>query len=299
LRAGHWQKVYPGVYATFTGELTREAELWAALLRAGPEATLSHYTAAERHGLLDRPAQAIHITVPADSHPARRARIPDVVIHRSRSISRARHPAMAPPCTRVEDTVLDLIELAAAFNEAYDWICRAVGRRRTTAERIVHALNAREKVRWRREIQLALGDATRGAASLLEFRYVRGVERPHGLPAAVRQARVRQGGGNRYLDNLYEEYGVCVELDGTAAHPADKQWYDKRRDRWNLVHGKILTMRFGWLDVRDQQAQCATALEVATVLSDHGPAVGKPCRSRDCPVVPTCTSPWRSPTAMR
>jgi hypothetical protein len=49
---------------------------------------------------------------------------------------------------------------------------------------------------------------------------VHGVERAHGLPPARRQARRRHGSGNRYLDNLYEEYGLCVELDGNAAHPA-------------------------------------------------------------------------------
>jgi hypothetical protein len=36
----------------------------------------------------------------------------------------------------VEDTVLDLIEIADGFDQAYDWICRAIGRRRTTADRL-------------------------------------------------------------------------------------------------------------------------------------------------------------------
>ena len=107
--------------------------------------------------------------------------------------------------------------------------------RRTTADRIRHAMDARKKMRWRRELAAALGDADDGVLSVLEYRYVRRVERPHGLPAARRQARIRQRTGNRYLDNLYEEYGVCVELDGTAAHPADEQWRDKRRD--NGQHG--------------------------------------------------------------
>ena len=80
--------------------------------------------------------------------------------------------------------------------------------------------------------------------SLLEYRYVHRVERPHGLPAARRQVRIRQRTGNKYLDNLYEEYGVCSELDGTAAHPADEQWRDKRRDNANAVQG-IVTLRFG------------------------------------------------------
>jgi hypothetical protein len=71
--------------------------------------------------------------------------------------------------------------------------------------RIREAMDARKKMRGRREIEVALGDAEGGALSVLEYRYVYRVERPHGLPVARRQARIRQGTRNRYLDNLYEE----------------------------------------------------------------------------------------------
>ena len=139
-------------------------------------------------------------------------------------------------------------------------------------------------MRWRRDIELALGDASEGALSLLELRYIRGVERPHGLPTAKRQVRVRQQTGNRYLDNLYEEYRACVEVDGTAAHPEDEQWRDKRRDRWNSVHEKIETIRVGFPDLRDQQSRCQTAADVTKWLSARGPAVGHACTRPDCSV---------------
>lgn len=129
---------------------------------------------------------------------------------------------MSPPCTRVEHTVLDLIETSATFEQAYDWICRAIGRRRTTPDRLRQAMAARPRMRWRQDLELALDDA-QGVLSVLEHRYVRGVERPHGLPVALRQARVWQGTGNRYLDNLYEEYRACVEIDGAAAHDLSRR----------------------------------------------------------------------------
>jgi hypothetical protein len=266
VRSDRWQRLQRGVYATFSGVPPRETLLWAALLRAGPEAVLSHQTAAERHGLVDEPSPLIVITVPVSRTPARTP-IPGIVIHRSDAILRTRHPAMLPPCTRVEDTVLDLIQAARTFDEAYAWICRAIGRRRTTADRIRLAMEARKKMRWRREIALALGEADGGALSVLEYRYVRRVERPHELPTARRQARVSQSTGNRYLDNLYEEYGVCVELDGTAAHPADEQWRDKRRDNANHVSG-LVTLRFGLLDLGDHR--CESGIAVATLLRRHG-----------------------------
>ena len=64
LRSGKWQRLQRGVYASFSGQPARETMLWAALLRAGPDATLSHQTAAERHGLIDEPSAVITITVP-------------------------------------------------------------------------------------------------------------------------------------------------------------------------------------------------------------------------------------------
>ncbi len=280
-RSGRWQRLQRGVYAAFSGDPARETVLWAALLRAGPDAVLSHQTAAERHGLIDAPSSLITVTVPASKRPAR-AKIPGVLIHRSDAILRSRHPAMLPPCTRVEDTVLDLIQIAPTFDDAYEWICRAIGRRRTTTDRIRQAMDARKKMRWRREIALALGDAGDGALSLLEYRYIHRVERPHGLPAATRQARIRQGAGNRYLDNLFEEYGVCVELDGTAAHPEDEQWRDKRRDNANLF-GDIVTLRFGFPELGDRR--CESATYVAAVLRRRGwTGTAHPCHRPACPI---------------
>jgi hypothetical protein len=122
-------------------------------------------------------------------------------------------------------------------------------------------------MRWRRELVLALRDADEGALSVQEYRYVHRVERPHGLPAARRQARIRLHTGNRYLDNLYEEYGVCAELDGTVAHPADEQWRDKRRDNANAVRG-IVTLRFGFPGVSEHS--CETGAAVAALLRRNG-----------------------------
>jgi very-short-patch-repair endonuclease len=283
VNSGRWQRMHRGVYAIYSGSPERETVLWAALLRAGSEAALSHYTAAEIHGLTDKPSAAVHVTVPAGCHPGR-SRIPGLVIHRSDSIRWTRHPAKSVPCTRVEDTVLDLIQLAATFDEAYDWICRAIGRGKTTADRLRQAMNARKKMRWRKDLELALAEANDGALSVYERRYATGVERSHGLPRARRQARIRQETGNKYLDNLYEEYRVCVELDGIVAHPVDEQRRDKRRDNWNLVHEEIVTLRFCLPDIRDQPARCTTAAWVVPLLLSRGPRFpAHPC-SPACPL---------------
>jgi hypothetical protein len=46
-----------------------------------------------------------------------------------------------------------------------------------------------------------------GLHSILERRYDRDVERPHGLPAGSRQAHVRHDDRSEYRDRLYDAYG--------------------------------------------------------------------------------------------
>ena len=98
-----------GIFATFTGRPPRLSQLWAAVLKAGQGATLSHETAAAMAGLID-PADAagpIHITVPVRRQPRPYA---GVVIHQSSRVDAARHPTRLPPQTRIEETVIDLTQ---------------------------------------------------------------------------------------------------------------------------------------------------------------------------------------------
>jgi hypothetical protein len=282
LASGAWLRLYRGAYATFSGEPPREARLWAALLRAGPGAVLSHETAAEIQELADRPSSRIHITVPIERNPARAGEIPGVIIHRSRRVVPDPQPDWQLPRTQIEDTVLDLAATAKNFDDAYSWISRATGRRLTTAGSLREALGCRKKIRWRAWLADALADAAEGINSALERRYVNGVERAHGLPSARRQAR-RAGTKVRYLDNHYEAYGLCVELDGQASHPPEQRWQDASRDNANLVTGDIRTLRYGWVDATVRR--CGTAVEVAAVLGRLGWAQDtlRPC-GPDCSV---------------
>jgi hypothetical protein len=266
LRSGIWQRLHRGAYATFTGDLSREARLWAAVLWVGPGAVLSHETAAEVHGLVDKPIGPIHVSVPADRRPGRR-RFRGVVVHRSRCLRPQWQPPWQLPRTTVEDTVLDLVAKARTFDDAYGWISGAVGRRLTTPGLLSRALAGRSRIRWRAWIAGALQDAADGVHSPLERNYVHGVERAHGLPTARRQARHRHGSGTRYLDNEYEDYALCVELDGLAAHPAEGRWRDTRRDNANRVQGTE-TLRYGWPDATENR--CRTAAEIAAMLRRRG-----------------------------
>lgn len=283
LKSGKWQQVHHGVYATFTGQLQREQRLWAALRRAGPGAMLSHETAAEMHGLTDKPSALIHITVPSGRRPAQHRPIRGVMIHRSNQSGPARLPEWELPRTRIEDTVLDLVATARSFDEAYSWISRALSERRTSVYMLREAMGNRSRIRWRTWVAEALADADEGAYFPIERRYARHVERAHGLPGAQRQARRTIDGKTHYKDNWYAEYGVCVELDGPSYHQNEQVRHDKRRDNLNLAVDDVRTYRFGPVDVTERA--CESAAMVAATLRRRGwPGQPHPCRRPGCMV---------------
>jgi len=274
--AGRWRRLHYGVYAAFTGEPPRHAILWAAVLRAGPQAILSHETAAELDGLLDQRSRLLHVTIP---HAQRLRPIAGFAIHRSMRILEARDPVLRPPRTTIEETLLDLAHEATTFDDVISLLARACQRRITYPPLLRQSLEMRARLRWRTEIMLALGDVAEGVHSPLEYRYVRDVERAHGLPAAKRQAHAVQGGRKLFRDVHYRQYGVVVELDGQASHPAERRLLDNRRDNAAAARG-LITLRYGWADVTERP--CETAREVASVLSTRGwPGPFRRCRR--CP----------------
>jgi len=279
LGQGHWRRVQFGVYAAFTGEPPRRALLWAAVLRAGPRAILSHETAAELDGLIDVHGKLIHVSVP---HPQHRQPIAGIALHRtSRSVG-IKDKRGLPTRTNTEETVLDLVQDAASFDDVVSLLARACQRGLTKPFLLDDALGWRTRMRWRSDIRLALRDIADGVQSPLEFRYVRDVETAHGLPRPDRQAPAVQNGSRIFRDAHYRAYGVAVELDGNASHPDEQRWQDKRRDNAAAAEG-IITLRYGWSDVTEHP--CETAREIAAVLATRGwrgtlRRCGPDCRAR-------------------
>ncbi len=277
LRAGRWQRMHRGVYATFSGEPGRQAVLWAAVLSAGPGAMLSYQTAAELAGLTDKPSDLVHVTVPVERRPSK---APGIVIHYSARAIRARHPARLPPQTRVEETILDLAAAARSTDDACAWVFRGLQRRKTTQSKLAHAVGLRARMRWRTELGELLTLDAAGLHSILERRYHKDVERPHGLPPGERQRRYRRSDHNEYRDVFYAAYLTAVELDGRLAHPNEARWSDIRRDNAATADG-VVTLRYGYLDLT--VTPCRVAAQVARVLRSRGFTGARPC-SPDCPV---------------
>lgn len=273
LKSGRWRPIYPGVYATFTGPISRTTRLWAAVLYSGQGARLSHETAAELLGLSDRQCPLVHITIQANRKVRPQK---DVVIHRSSHLSRPWQPVGIPPHTFTEDTILDLVESAAVRDDVVALVTNALGRNLTSAAHLGRVAAERRKLRWRQDFEEIIGQAARGTHSSLEYRHDRDVQRAHGLPEPVRQARFRKPDGtNGYRDRYYPQYGgLVIELDGKRFHPDERRAQDQERDNQAAVTGA--TLRYGWDDVT--RKACETAKQEADALRNRGwTGTLKPC----------------------
>lgn len=269
---GTWTRVATGVFATHPGASWMNLA-WAGLLIGGEGAALGGTAAAHVHGFAVRELP-IDIWIPGGSrtgHPLRAAGEDD----RWRFRRGERHSFGSPPRIGVAETVLDLCAGQSA-DEQSRWLGEVLRGRRTTVARLDEALARAPRLKGRRQFAELLQVVAGGSESPLEVRYLRDVERAHGLPRGVRQRSVSH---RTRSDMVYEEYSTIVELDGELGHRGPGERHDAWRDARHLGQG-IGTLRFGWPDMVHRR--CEAAVAVGTVLHHNGwpdqPSACRYCR---------------------
>ena len=278
VRSHRWQILVPGVYATFTGPVPREAWWWAVVLHAGPGAALGGEVALWLAGVREQAPERVEINVPH----GRKVRPPPGTVVRSRcQLETLVQPALRPPRLRVDEAVLDVADAARRPEPVVDVVLAALQRRVTTPTRLAAALERRARHRWRALVHDLLADADSGVHSVLERRYLTRVERAHGLPPAERNRPRREGDRGRtwYPDLRYVPFRSVVELDGRRYHPLATEFRDRARDNRSVLAGEA-ALRYGWREVAADP--CGVAGEVAQVLAGNG------WTGRPHPCSPTC-----------
>lgn len=219
VRRREWARVHEGVYVDHTGPLTRSQRTWAAVLLHWPAAA-HRQTALDLHGVRrDRRAPGPDEPVWVMIDAARRTPtpVPGVRVERVRGASSWLTSHRWPPRVTVEMALLKVAsqrDLAGAVAVLAD----ACQQRRTDVTKLLHALERLGTLRGRAALVDVLRDVAEGAYSVLEHRYLRDVERAHGLPVGRRQVREPNHGRAVVRDVTYEAEGLVVELDGRFGH---------------------------------------------------------------------------------
>jgi hypothetical protein len=230
-----WQRVARAVLVTHNGPLTEGQRLRVAQLWGGPGAVIGGFAAAKLDGLrwLAESTTRIDLLRP----PGRRFRLPpeflNVVPHYSKLLGeRDVHPLHVPPRTRIERSLIDAASWAPNDRLAMAVLAAGVQQGLTLPQKPRTVLD-QDQTRFRhRLLVVTLGDIEGGAQALSELDFTRKVVRAFGLPAPERQSARRDSQGRRrYIDVVWEEWKVAVEIDG-AQHFRDplQRWDDTQRD---------------------------------------------------------------------
>jgi hypothetical protein len=260
VHTGRWQRVHPGVYATWTGRLDAEQRIWAGVLYAGPGAVVSHRSAwwlADRRSLVP---PVVQIAVP-DSRVVTNQ--PGLVVTRTRRLDqRDVHPACHPTRFRIERAVLDCAAEAIDDTQAAAVLASAVQQRSTSAARLRQVLDRLPNLRRRRHLRDVLELAGEGAHSIIELAHARACS-AHGLPKPHRQRQI----GPACVDAAYDmpEGTVIAEFDGRLGHFYTSGWWqDMQRDNRHTI--KMLgTLRFpGFVLLTEPHEVASTIAEALT-----------------------------------
>ncbi|MFL5899390.1 MAG: type IV toxin-antitoxin system AbiEi family antitoxin domain-containing protein [Solirubrobacterales bacterium] len=258
IRKGRLHQVHAGVYSVAPRQLLARHGRWrAAVLAAGPEALLSHWSAA-----------ALWLI-----RPSSRSRIDVTVPHRSRS-SKAiyRHISRVPPDERVMEegipvtsvhrTIYDL-SATASIDEVISMIKEAEYRNRWDRLSLWDLLERYPSKRGSRNLRFSLKRITEEPSgrkrSKLEERFAPFLRRYH-LPLPRFNDWILLDPKPYRVDCRWPDLRLIVELDGWQGHSSRSAFQDDRaRDRALKVAGYSV-IHLTWNQLDDEPEAIASDL---------------------------------------
>jgi very-short-patch-repair endonuclease len=226
---GRLHRVHAGVYSVGHRLLTRQGLWMAAVLASGPEALLSHHTAAALWGLRGYSGGAIHLTVPRKSTSTKWIR---------------RHLSLVPederaveegiPVTSVHRTIFDLaphedVDAVVAMIKEAEYLNR--WDRLSLPDLLERYAGRRGSRRIRFALQRLKEEPPGRKRSRLEERFAPFLRRHH-LPLPRFNDWILLGPKRYRVDCYWPHLHLIVELDGWEGHSSRSAFQDDRaRDR--------------------------------------------------------------------
>ena len=260
---GRLHRVHTGVYAVGRAGLTGAGRLMAAALTYGPEAVISHRSAAGLWGLRRNNRAAIDVSLPRRSVRAR----PGIDVHRAGTLSAADVMAVdGIPVTTVARTLVDLgdvtnrravetaveqAEVLRLFDQkAIDDAIRRAGPRRGTGllSSVLHDENTGQTLTESALEEAFLAIVRR--AGLQDPEVNTWITLPDGTPARI--------------DFLWREQRLAVEIDGHPFHRTrQSRERDARRDQLVRLAGYEPLRFTGRQVAREEEWVARTMLALA------------------------------------
>ena len=251
----HW--LHQGVYAWGHRLIPKEGLWIAAVLASGPDALLSHQTAAALWGIRGYSGGAVHVTLPRKSTSSKRIR---------------RHVSVVPlderaveegiPVTSVHRTIFDLAA-SVSVDEVVAMVKEAEYLNRWDRLSLPDLLERYPGKRGSRKVRFALNrireEPPGRTHSKLEQRFAPFLRRHH-LPLPRFNDWILLGPKRYQVDCHWPHLWLIVELDGWQGHSTRSAFQDDRaRDRALKVAGYSV-VHLTWAQLESEPTQVAADL---------------------------------------
>ncbi len=258
--AGRLHRVHRGVYAVGHTLVTLKGRWMAAVLACGPDALLSHRSAAELWGLRESARANIDVTSPRRAGRSRGG----LDIHRADTLLPQDATTVdGIPCTTVARTLLDLAEVVN--RRQVERACDQADLERLLDATALDAVLSRAHGRRGSPVLRAILDehaiGQTVTRSEMEERFLAVCDRA-GLPRPEVNVWIAlPDGGHAQADFLWRKHRLIVETDGRAAHGTHRAFeHDRRRDQ-RLVLAGWRVIRVTWRQLTRESEELARILQ--------------------------------------
>lgn len=274
---GEWTPAATKVFRIGGAPVTRESQVTAHVLAAGPAAMASHRTAAVLWGLEDYAKAVPELSVPR----SRRYQGDGVGVHRSGDLHLVSATIRAGlPVTPPARTLLDLAGVVTP-SKLHLTIEAARRQRLATWDGLLSCLVAHAR-RGRPGVAAlcSLLDQHQGEIAATESGFERLVATTllqAGLPAPVLQHQVHIEGRTYRIDLAYPDARVAIELDGSQ-HRDSPIWEADHIRQNHLVLAGWTVLRFTWRNYRRGRARLVREVRSAITAGNRTLASRPGCR---------------------
>ncbi|HVX31609.1 MAG TPA: type IV toxin-antitoxin system AbiEi family antitoxin domain-containing protein [Solirubrobacterales bacterium] len=255
-RAGRLHRIHQTVYSLTPGVMTERGKFMAAVLACGPDAVLSHRSAAYLWGLVDSWEEPIDVTA-----PNRRGRSPDgVAAHRDGSLQPIDKTVVhGVPCTTVARTVLDFAGVAQEW-EVRKVVAEAEVLRILDKPKLRALLKRSRRRRGVARLRLILDTIhpqTARSRSELERLFLDMCAR-RDVPEPEVNVWLPAPDGRRYqADFLWRQSKLIVEADSRRYHDTDSAFVSDRKRQQQLELAGWRVSRCTWEEVEREPRRLA------------------------------------------
>lgn len=212
IEAGAWRKAGVHTVHISGGTPTEKARWWRALWEVGSRAVLDGETALLAAGLKGWDSDMVHVSVPNSSRPRV---VSGVKVHYLRDLGPTIDPGLRR--TRPDVAVIRAAQWARTDRQAATLVAMTVQQRLVRPEDVLDRWGRTAQSPRREFLETVIRDVCAGAQALSELDFAAAC-RERGLPEPSRQALRKGRSRSVYLDVLWEDLGLHVEIHG--AHHA-------------------------------------------------------------------------------